>query len=144
VFRFVPAQIVSREFKYSLMFKPPDRHVEDELFKLGYDLPVGATMTGMADSFQEFGWLGCIFFACLGWLFRSLYQATKPPNAMFAQLFYILIGTSAMRAVTHQTIDFLPGMTYYIIFLGLLFLYVRLPTSRARKMQPRVPGRGGP
>jgi hypothetical protein len=133
VFRFVPAQLLGKGFKDSLMFKSSDERVQNELSNLGYDLPGGSTVTGMADSFQQFSWFGCLFFAALGLLFKTLFRATLQPNATFAQLFYILIGTSAMRAVTHQTIDFLPGLVYYIIFLGLLFLYARVPRTRPKK-----------
>jgi hypothetical protein len=133
VFRFVPAQILGKGFKDGLMFKSSDERVENELSNLGYDLSSGSTITGMADSFQQFGWFGCLFFAAIGLLFKALFRATQQSNAVFAQLFYILIATSAMRAVTHQTIDFLPGLLYYIVFLGLLYLYARAPVARAGK-----------
>ena len=136
VFRFVPAQLLGKGFKDSLMFKSSDERTENELSNLGYDIPGGSTVTGMADSFQQFGWFGCLFFAALGLLFKTLFRATLQPNATFAQLFYILIGTSAMRAVTHQTIDFLPGLVYYSIFLGLLFLYARAPMTRRKRRAP--------
>ena len=123
------------------MFQSSDERTQDELSKLGYDIPGGSTVTGMADSFQQFGWFGCIFFAALGLLFKTLFRATQQPNAVFAQLFYILIATSAMRAVTHQTLDFLPGMVYYAIFLGLLFLYAREPVSPTRKRGRKDGGR---
>lgn len=129
VFRFVPAQWLGKGFKNRLMFHPQDDSSQDEVSKI-YDIPVGSTITGMGDSFQQFGWFGCLFFAGMGWLFKNLFHASRQPNAIFAQLFYIQIGTSAMRAVTHQTLDFLPGLVYYAIFLGLLFLYARVPAPR--------------
>jgi len=125
VFRFVPAQLLGREFKASLMFKPTENRIHDEVATLGYEIPTGSTLTGMGDSFRQFGWFGCLFFAGLGILFNSLFHATQQPNAIFAQLFYIQVSTSAMRAATHQTVDFLPGLIYYAIFLGLLLLYAR-------------------
>ena len=131
VFRFIPAQLVGKGLKDSLMFQPSDEHLKAELAKLGYDVPGGSTLTGMADAFQQFGWFGCIFFAGMGLLFKTLFRATQAPNPIFAQLFYILTATSAMRAITHQTIDFLPGLVYYTIFLGLLWLYVRLPEMKS-------------
>jgi hypothetical protein len=136
VFRFVPAQIIGKKFKEDLMFEPPEERAERELSRLAYDIPVGSTMTGMGDSFQQFGYFGCLFFAALGFLFKSFYAATRQRNAIFAQLFYIMIGTSAMRAVTHETTDFLPGMLYYAIFLGILFWYVKLPLRRMRRFRP--------
>ena len=133
VFRFVPAQLLGQGFKDGLMFETSDERAQSELSVVGYAIPGGSTITGMADSFQQFGWFGCLFFAAAGFLFKSLFRATLQPNATFVQLFYILIATSAMRAVTHQTLDFLPGLLYYLVFMGLLFLYVRVPMQRAKK-----------
>lgn len=133
VFRFVPAQIVGKAFKDSLMFHPSEERMFAELYRLGYVASNGSTTTGMADAFQQFGWFGFLFFAFIAIMYKSIYYATLQPDAMFAQLFYILICTSAMRAVTHQTIDFFPGVVYYGIFLGLLFLYARIPPGRARR-----------
>jgi hypothetical protein len=127
VWRFVPAQLLGKGFKDSLMFHSPYDQTQNELSKLGYEASVGSTITGMGDSFQQLGWFGCLFFAAMALLFKTLFNASVQPNAVFAQVFYIQIATSAMRAVTHQTLDFLPGLVYYIIFLGLLFLYARVP-----------------
>jgi oligosaccharide repeat unit polymerase len=134
IFRFVPAQLVGKGLKNSLMFQSSEDYTQNELAKLGYDIPGGSTLTGMADSFQQFGWFGCLFFAGMGLLFKTLYRATLQPNPIFAQLIYIQITTSAMRALTHQTIDFLPGLVYYSIFLGLLYLYAREPVKTEQRM----------
>lgn len=131
VFRFVPAQLLGKGFKDSLMFRPSDERTLNELSQMGYEVPGGSTITGMADSFQQLGWFGCLFFAAMGLLFKTLFRASQQSDAIFAQLFYILIATSAMRAVTHQTLDFLPGVVYNAIFLGLLFLYARVPAPQA-------------
>jgi hypothetical protein len=42
-----------------------------------------------------------------------------------AQILYIQITTSAMRAATHQTIDFLPAFIYGLIFIGAIAFYAR-------------------
>ena len=89
----------------------------------GFGLPVGLTVTGMGDSFNEFGYLGCLFFAALGYLFKTLWAAANRPNGTMAQILYIQVTTSAMRAATHQTIDFLPGFIYSVIFIGAIAFY---------------------
>jgi hypothetical protein len=143
VFRFVPAQIFGKGFKDGLMFHPSDEPTQNELSKLGYEVPGGSTITGMGDSFQQLGWFGCLFFAGMGLLFKTLFRASRQTNAIFAQLFYIQIATSAMRAVTHQTLDFLPGVIYNVIFLGLLFLYARdsAPPAGKRRRKDRTRSR---
>jgi len=138
VFRFVPAQWLGKEFKDSLMFHASAELAESELTKLYYDVPPGSTFTGMGDSFQQLGWLGCLFFAAMGAVYKTVFRASRQRNSIFAQLFYIQTATTAMRAVTNQTLDFLPGLVYCGIFLGLLFLYARdpaRPIHRGRRNQ---------
>jgi hypothetical protein len=130
VFRFVPAQLLGKQFKEGLMFRTSDQRLNQEMTAQGYRVPTGSTITGMADSFREFGYFGALFFAALAIVFKSLWTASLQPNAVLAQLIYIQISTSAMRAVTHQTVDFLPGLTYNLIFLGIAAVYARRLQSR--------------
>lgn len=123
VFRFVPAQFVGRDFKDSLMIGRTTEQLIDRDTKFGHEFAIGTTLTGMGDSFRQFGWFGCLFFAALAVLFRTFWLAALQPNTLLAQLLYILICSSAMRAVTHQTVDFLPGFFYQFIFLKLGLWY---------------------
>ncbi len=126
VLRFVPAQFLGRDFKDSLMIGGEQRDMSDFVYDvLGFRLPVGLTVTGMGDSFNEFGYFGCLFFAALGYLFKTLWAAANRPNGIVAQILYIQITTSAMRAATHQTIDFLPAFIYGLIFIGAIAFYAR-------------------
>ena len=133
IFRFVPAQLLGADFKQTLMMTSAMEAFERNLFATGYEIPTGSTMTGMGDSFQQFGWAGCLFFALLAVFMRSLWHAALQPHAVFAQLFYIIITTSAMRSVTHWTLDFLPAALYFSIFLGIGYLYARDPEPIRRK-----------
>lgn len=128
VFRFVPGQFVGETFKKSLMIGGKQRDfsefVEDAT---GFRLPVGTTPTGIGDAFNEFGFFGCLVFAAIGYLFKNLWVAANQPNGTVAQILYIQVTTSAMRALTHQTVDFLPGFLYSAIFIGLIAFYAREP-----------------
>jgi hypothetical protein len=125
VFRFVPAQLVGRDLKNSLMFRPAHRGMELGVPQMRYKRPVGTTITGMGDSFHEFWYFGALFFAVLAIIFKSLWHASLRQEAIFAQLLYIQTSTAAMRAVTHQTVDYLPGLTYNLVFLGLVVFFAR-------------------
>lgn len=126
VFRFVPAQFLGRDFKDSLMIGGQQRDMSDFVYDvLGFQLPVGLTVTGMGDSFNEFGYVGCLFFAAVGYLFKTLWAAANRPNGIVAQILYIQITTSAMRAATHQTVDFLPAFIYGLAFIGAIAFYAR-------------------
>lgn len=137
VFRFVPAQIFGREFKENLMFEEPkideEKEEEVEIGIRSFTPPKGSTLTGMGDSFKQFGYFGCLFFAVVALIFRSLWETALQPNTFFAKLLYIQTSTSAMRSVTHQTVDFFPGLFYNVVFLGLAVLYARIP-RKARAM----------
>ncbi len=145
VWRFVPAQIIGKENKESLMILRDTGSRYENTLMTGYTLSTGSTTTGMGDSFKQFGWLGCLFFSFLAIFFRSAWIAAMQPNGMFAQVLYILICTSAMRAVTHQTVDFLPGMLYQFFFLSLGMIYAGKKAESPVRQRPsaaqRLPNR---
>ena len=129
VFRYVPAQILGQEFKQGLKLNTRVELVERELAVLGYSNPVGSTVTCLGDSFQQLGYCGCVFFAVLAVVFRKLWSSALSGGATVPQLLYMLICPSALRAVTHWTLDFLPGFLYSALFLGVAAWYARRPAS---------------
>lgn len=140
VFRFVPAQIVGRDIKDSLMIGTDSRRILEAQLENKFEISSGSTITGMGDSYREFGWLGCLFFAIVGRFFRALWNSCVNHDAIFPQIFYIMICTSAMRALTHQSVDFLPGMIHQFIFLGMGYAYAKIPIRDVRlRTQMRAP-----
>ncbi|MBA3834195.1 MAG: hypothetical protein H0X34_20345, partial [Chthoniobacterales bacterium] len=141
VFRFVPAQFVGESLKASLMIGGSRRDMGDFIEDvLGARPPAGSTVTGIGDSFNQFGYLGCLVFAAIAYLFKSLWTAANHVNGTVAQILYIEVTTSAMRTVTHETIDFLPGFLYGLIFIGLIGLYARVqPASAPVLVAPPLP-----
>lgn len=126
VFRFVPGQFVGKEIKDSLMIggrqRDPGEFIEETT---GFSVPMGSTVTGLGDSFNQFGYFGCLVFAAMAYLFKNLWVAASRPDGTMAQILYIQLMTTAMRALTHQTLDFLPGFLYSAIFIALVALYAR-------------------
>jgi hypothetical protein len=126
VFRFVPAQILGENFKNSLMIGGKQRDYGEYIERAaGFRLPVGTTVTGIGDSFNQFGLLGCLVFAAMAYLFKNIWVAANQPGGTVAQILYIQVSTTGMRALTHQTVDFLPGFIYSAIFIGLVALYAK-------------------
>lgn len=126
IFRFVPAQFLGKEFKDSLMIGGQLRDYGDFVEEtLGFGLPPGSTVTGMGDSFNQFGYFGCLFFAAIGYLFKTLWAAANRSNGIVGQILYTQVATSAMRAVTHQTIDFFAGFIYGAIFIWAIAVYAK-------------------
>jgi hypothetical protein len=137
VFRFVPAQILSREFKESLQFGGGDY---DLSYLYGYNIPVGTTNTGIADTYVQFGYFGCLVYALLAFLFKILWVSLVRNNNLVSYLFYVSLITSAMLAVTHGTLTFLPDLIYNVIFLGLVIVYARVDKPRGMKVRLTQPG----
>lgn len=129
IFRYVPAQILGEAFKEALMIQRPHEGLERELAAMDYVNPTGSTVTAMGDSFQQFGFFGCVFFVGLGMFFRGLWRAAVQREALFAQLLYMQSCTAAMRALTHWTLDFLPGLLYNVLFLGAAVYYASVPKT---------------
>ena len=140
-FRFVPAQLVGADTKASLTIDT-SLTIEDVREASAF-IPPGATCTGFGDSFLEFGYFGCLFFAVTGAFFRGLWSpATR--GSVPAQLLYMQVLTSSMLAVTHQTSDFLPALTYNILFMGAVLWYSKLRQGERPHMTAVVHGRPTP
>ena len=144
IWRFVPAQIIGKDLKDWFMVGRNSEDYEDAFAKEGFQVSKGSTITGVGDSFREFGFFGAGVFALIGVFFRTIWSAASRRGAVFAQLLYIGTVTSAMRAVTHQTVDFLPGLIYQLVFVGLLYLAARRKgaqrTTRRRRVRPATRG----
>ncbi len=123
VFNYVPAQIVGREVKNSLMLKPradPMKLAEEEF---GHAFYTGTTTTGYCDAFASFGWFGFIKFTLIGWIMGVLYRHAMQ-GAFLAQLLYLYSLGPAMHAITHHTHKFLVSGWVYFFMLGFPLLYL--------------------
>jgi hypothetical protein len=119
VFRYVPAQIVGDRTKRVMQLS------ETVPYRNGYSMPLGLTLTGIGDSFAQFGYLGCIFFFFLGGFFRTLWNTSLNTDNLLIRSFYIVCVIQALLTVTHATINFIPGVFFYFLFLWLAAVYAR-------------------
>jgi hypothetical protein len=120
VFRYVPGQLVGTDFKNSLEIG--DRMV---IYRNGYDLPPGLTITGLADSFVQFSYLGCMFFFFLGDMFRNLWKLSLTTGNLLIQILYTLCIIQGLLAVTHSTVVFLPGIFFNFVALWLAAIFAK-------------------
>ena len=139
VFRFVPAQLIGRERKQALMIGDESDKLQSKELLNGYVISTGTTPTGIGDSFMEFGWFGCLFYAFLAIAFRTAWVVAFKHNGLFAQLLYLLVCTSGMRSVTHGTVDFLPGLIFNFTFLRLGMFYAAERRGEASGNRGLVP-----
>src|ERR1700722_15935595 len=81
VFIFVPAQVLGSEFKDGLKFDLPGEVTDPHS-------PGGTTITGVGDSFQAFGWFGCLVFFGIAFVLRKLFESAQT-GQLAAQLLYM-------------------------------------------------------
>ena len=121
VFRYIPGQLVGSDVKKALQLD--QRRLT---FKDGYKMYTGLTLTGVGDSFIQFGFLGSLFFFFLGGVFRNLWIKSTQGNYLLIQILYMMCFIQAMLSVTHATVNFLPG-----IFFSLLCLWFAAKFAKA-------------
>jgi len=133
VFAFVPAQYLGMEFKRSLMLgEGPIADVVQVMEEgAGYRPGFGTTVTGLGDSFHQFGYAGPLVFFALGWFFRRLWWITYHSQSEVLGGLYACLVPSAMKTVTHWTQSFLPELIYFTLFSGLVVWYSRIRVRRA-------------
>jgi hypothetical protein len=122
VFRYVPAQLVGTDVKNSMML------TKSIPYRNGYKMPIGLTLTGIGDSFAQFGYLGCIFFFFMGGFFRNLWHTSLSTKSILFQILYIICVVQSLLSVTHATVNFIPGVFFNFIFLWLAAVYAKEKT----------------
>ena len=137
VFQFVPGQIIGHDVKRSLQFQwgTGGRYLS---YFYRYFMPSGTTPTGIGDSFQEFDYFGCLVFAFIGALFKTLWLSAKYYQSKFSILLYIGLMSPAMVAITHGTGRFIQEAVFQLIFVGLTVYLSRSnisSTYRSKKYQ---------
>jgi len=123
IFQYVPGQIVGFGLKESLQFKLITEQTLYDLY--GYSVHMGTTITGVGDSFMEFGYLGCLIFALIGYLFKHLWISANYNNSLCGSILYIELVSPAMLALTHGIGRFLQEAIFQIIIIFLVILYSR-------------------
>ena len=115
IFQYVPGQLLGKEFKQSLQLS----NNIDLVGFYGYQSSTGTTLTGIGDSFIDFGFLGCLFFALMAYLFKTLWVSTVQEKSIIGTLLYISLIDSAMLGITHGIGRF---VNEFIFKCGVLFL----------------------
>jgi hypothetical protein len=118
VFNFVPAQIVGRELKESLMLEYL-QEVDLQAYALeayGHPRKTGSTSTGFYDAYASFGWFGVIKFIIIGNIMGVLYKYAMC-GYFLPQLLYVYLLGTAMHAVSHGTHRILVSSWIYFFVL---------------------------
>lgn len=128
VFNYVPAQLVGTVVKQSLMLPIEDVN-QIVSSKYGHSFHTGSTLTGYADAFSSFGWMGFIKFILIGLMSGVLYRYAMA-GGFLAQLIYIMSLNFAMHSVSHGTNEFLIRHWAYFFILVFPVMYWALDRKR--------------
>lgn len=122
VFQYVPGQIVGYDLKSSLQFNWTAFDLV-ELF--GYSIPNGSTITGIGDSFIEFGYFGCLIFAFTAYFFKHLWISSVVQRSIFSQVLYAGMISPALVGLTHGIGRLLQELVFQLIFVIWIAYYCR-------------------
>lgn len=140
VHHYVPAFLLGREFKESLMFESPS--AGEQYYRLDAFEREGATRTGFSNTFKSFSVLGVFVFMIMGifmgWLFGMAVY-----GRMWAQFYYVLLLNDGLMAFTESTDRFFATMPF-VFATTIYFVWPRKPgKSRSlfakRRAQPFRP-----
>ena len=119
VFNYVPGQLVGDEIKASLMLDIGS--IDADLAKVNFTRSYYTTLTGFADSFKSFGYLGVLKFWLVGLLMGWL---RKPRSYNTFPVLYVWMFVSSLHIITHDT-HWVPNS----LFQGLVFLGIPIVAS---------------
>lgn len=123
---YIPGQLVGREFKKSLKIGVDSRSIRSIN---NYRFYTGSTITGIADSFVEFDYFGCLFFFMAAYMFKNLWVSAIYNRSFLSQIVYITLINTSLLWVTHGTTRFFADVLFCMIFIGGIFIYAYRKSS---------------
>ena len=135
VSQYVPAFLVGRDFKNSLMFPTLSQRASANNTEIAFSM--GSTRTGFSDTYRSFGWLGFIVFGAISYLFGHLYGRAKLGSIKERYLYLVLLG-SGLKSITHSTPEFLASLPFVLVISFLVFSYSKVRRRSTKRILPRV------
>ena len=123
VSQFFPGQLLGFDFKQSLLFNLINNKTLLNLY--GYAPHIGTTPTGIGDSFVEFGYLGCLAFALIGYFFKNLWISVYYQKSFLSTLLYVALMSPAMVSLTHGIGTFLQTSIFQICVTSCVIYYAK-------------------
>lgn len=126
VFRYVPGQLVGYDIKESLQFN----WTQNVWLSIGYIPSSGSTVTGLGDTFMQFGYLGSLFYFLQGYLFKNIWWLAVNRQSPIAQLLYIGLIPVALVSVSHGSFWFVQGSLVIVLVIIATYRYARIKAAR--------------
>lgn len=104
-----------------------------DLLKAYRSGPTGATSTGFAEAYINFGWLGSLCFFAIAAVLRRAYSLSLAGSPV-AVLIYTSACVEAMKIATHSLGGFFSECVYLMILLSPLLFFKFRPLAHMRKV----------
>lgn len=120
--QYVPAFLVGREFKDSLMLDSLARRLGARA-ELGA-FSMGSTRTGFSDTYRALSIFGALIFWIIGYGFGILYKGAIQGD-MAKQYLYLVLTSSGLKSITHSTSELISILPFVLIFYICAFRFSR-------------------
>jgi hypothetical protein len=85
----------------------------------------------MGDTYNQFGYLGCLVFAVIGCIFKTLWTSLVYRQSIVSSLLYIGLMGPAMVGITHGIGRFLQEFIFQVLVMYLIVRFSRESTKIA-------------
>jgi len=100
VINFVPRQIFGDKLRSSLMLEDGYDFIDRQTVKtMHYYRPGNEFMSGYAELYSQFSYLGCLYFVLLGVIFKTLWIGSTTYSSPTCRILYMNLITIAMATV---------------------------------------------
>ena len=127
VHQYVPAFLLGRDFKNSLMVER--RTAGQENYRLDAFERTGATRTGFSDTYRSYSILGVFVFMLMGMLMGWLFGMAVY-GRLWAQYYYLLLLNDGLMAFTESTDRFF-ATALFVVAATIFFVLPRKNASRS-------------
>lgn len=111
VFQYVPASIFGSEAKESYMFDI--KNLDDLAAEYSdYYWQLGTTPTGFATAFQDFWYLGSIYFFIMAYISGRIFKQALSGD-IFSQVLYVPLVAMALVSLTHSISYFFVSLPFF-------------------------------
>lgn len=132
--QYIPAFILGREFKESLMLSTLNRRIASGTEEGAFSL--GSTRTGFSDSYRAFGFFGFSIFFFISYFFGVLFSKSYH-SGIDAQYVYLVLLAEGLKMITHSTAEFLAALPFTLLFYWVAFSIAKIRRKSYR--EPKIP-----
>ncbi len=126
---FIPGQWIGKQNKENLKLKLTNYDLQ-ELYD--YKIHTGSTTPAVGDTFREFDYFGCLFFAVLGYIFKTIWYVADYRQRPLSQFIYSYLISPCLIVVTHGSQRFVYNLVVIVVIVFMTVLFCRVKSRNPR------------